>query len=559
VLLLAWFAGAAVLGAGYDVPVIDDWTYAWTVEHMLHTGRFDVLGFSAVYPFSVALWGAAWAWLLGFSFVTLRLSTIVLALVATVTLYLILRELRAPKHLALLGAFVVAANPMFYLLASSFMTDVPFMTCTALAWLCYIRAGSRGDVRLVWLGGLCGILALLIRQLGIITPVAALPLLLRSSRDPIPLPRRPVIAALATTWAVMGGCWWALTATLEPTYVMLELGERLNYVLMVSPTGYLVANLNMLAMMAFHALPALLAMASALALWRSKRLALAIAAAAAVLLLVVGELPHPLKPGNVWSVRELGMPRALVRGQFANDIPLWMIAAMRAVALLAIGIGAAALVRRVQWPRRLPDADGSTPRRRLLDGLETARATVASSGVAPVVTYIGAYAVVANALWFYHDRYLVPVLFVLVVVALGRPVAARRAPVIAWVLVSMFGATAVIGTRDTFRFNEAVRDSTNALVARGVSRRDIDAGYSSNGWTLYAHAPTLDAGHNPGGDVPWISTMETRPYTLATAPMTGYDIEHETTWKDFAWPGPDRLLVLERRPTDATPGRGGGR
>ena len=92
--LLIWFAGAAVLGSGREVPVVDDWTYAWSVEHMLRTGRFDVLDFSAVYPLALTLWGAAWASLLGFSFVTLRLSTLALGFVATAALYLVLRELR---------------------------------------------------------------------------------------------------------------------------------------------------------------------------------------------------------------------------------------------------------------------------------------------------------------------------------------------------------------------------------------------------------------------------------------------------------------------------------
>ncbi len=81
--LLAWFAGAGALGAGKNVPVIDDWTYAWSVEQLLRTGRFDVLGFSAVYPFALTLWGAAWASCLGFSFVTLRFSTLALGFVGT--------------------------------------------------------------------------------------------------------------------------------------------------------------------------------------------------------------------------------------------------------------------------------------------------------------------------------------------------------------------------------------------------------------------------------------------------------------------------------------------
>ena len=161
-----------------------------------------------MYPFAPALWGAAWASWLGFSFVTLRFSTLALGFVATAALYLILRELRAPKHIALLGAFTVAANPMFFLLASSFMTDVPFVACTMMALLCYVRAGSRGRLHLVWWAGFWGLAALLIRQIGVITPVAGLPLLLHSQRHAGTLPRRHVLGALAATWIVMALSWW---------------------------------------------------------------------------------------------------------------------------------------------------------------------------------------------------------------------------------------------------------------------------------------------------------------------------------------------------------------
>ena len=48
-----------------------------------------------MYPLAHSLWGAAWSLVLGFSFATLRLSTLALSLVATWALYLILRELEA--------------------------------------------------------------------------------------------------------------------------------------------------------------------------------------------------------------------------------------------------------------------------------------------------------------------------------------------------------------------------------------------------------------------------------------------------------------------------------
>ena len=94
--LLSFFVAAAVaVGAHRDVPVIDDWTYAWSVEQLRDHGRLAMLDWSAVFPVGPALWGTAWSLVFGFSFATLRMSTLVLAAVAGGALYLILRELEA--------------------------------------------------------------------------------------------------------------------------------------------------------------------------------------------------------------------------------------------------------------------------------------------------------------------------------------------------------------------------------------------------------------------------------------------------------------------------------
>src|SRR5688572_21224991 len=69
--LLAW--------APVEVPIIDDWTYAWSVEHFLRTGELRMLEWSAHYPLAQIFWGALFSRLLGFSFIVLRLSTLVLA------------------------------------------------------------------------------------------------------------------------------------------------------------------------------------------------------------------------------------------------------------------------------------------------------------------------------------------------------------------------------------------------------------------------------------------------------------------------------------------------
>ena len=40
-LAIAW----ALVGAGADATLVDDWVYGWSVEHLLASGRLEVLPF----------------------------------------------------------------------------------------------------------------------------------------------------------------------------------------------------------------------------------------------------------------------------------------------------------------------------------------------------------------------------------------------------------------------------------------------------------------------------------------------------------------------------------
>src|SRR5207253_1410227 len=102
-----------------DVPLIDDWTYAWSVSHLLETGRLQILSISAVYPVSQILWGALFSLPFGFSFAALRVSTVVLATLGSCALYLTLCALGITRARALIGTLCVAFNPVSILLAHS--------------------------------------------------------------------------------------------------------------------------------------------------------------------------------------------------------------------------------------------------------------------------------------------------------------------------------------------------------------------------------------------------------------------------------------------------------
>jgi hypothetical protein len=542
-ILALWFVAAAMaVGVHRDVPVIDDWTYAWSVERLFADGRFEVLDWSAVYPLGHSLWGAAWSLLFGFSFTTLRLSTLALSLFATCALYLILRELEARPRVALLGALTVAANPVVLLLSSSFMTDMPFVAATLMALLCYIRAMRRGHIHLVWWGGAWACVALTDRQLAIVTPLAALPLLMpRPSADP---KRSAVLLALVATGGAMLVYSLVMMSLVKPTGEMLKLVDRLQYVLTISVTRYLITNLYVLCTMAFYALPALLAMATVRGLWRRPTLLVATLSIAAIMLVFAGEIPVPLRAGNTWSLAGVGGSRGLINGDLPPSDWTTIEIVLRGVGLLAFGLALMSLTSPEWHSARARTVSAWRPVvRRLLDAANT----IAMAPRMPLVIYLIAYLFIANALWLYNDRYLIVLLPVVVALALGGRQHGAETPRLAWMAVAIFATVAVVGTRDALRFNQSLRDTWQTLVDSGVRPSDIDAGYVWNGWWLYAHPENLSGGMTVN-DVPWITSEERRSmYILSTTALEGYDVVRDVAWTDdMPWPGPDRLLILKR-------------
>jgi hypothetical protein len=156
-----------------EMGVMDDWSYIRTVQALAHTGHIVYNGWSA----SILGWqlylGALFARLFGFSFTTIRLSTLP---VAMLTAYLTQRTLvRAGirEWNATIGTLALVLSPVFLSVTFSFMTDISGLFCIvlclyaclralqaetdrgALAWICFAAVSNAllGTVRQVaWLG-----------------------------------------------------------------------------------------------------------------------------------------------------------------------------------------------------------------------------------------------------------------------------------------------------------------------------------------------------------------------------------------------------------------------
>ena len=514
-IVAAFAAGWLLVRPGANAPVIDDWVYAWSVEHLVKTGRLQVLEISAFYPIAQILWGGLFARLAGFSFVVLRSSTVVLAVFGCWAVYLTLRELDCSRRTALLGAFALAFDPTFFALSFSFMTEVPFVSFSTIALYWYVRAIRRDESLSLWVGCVFAIAAFLTRPIGIVLPLAPLPALV-GGRDWRTMFRRsvPLIIALC----VMAALQVEMPRTLGSLDWAAIRQEYLGWWFDVPMTDYLRWNVEVPFILAFPFAPLLLAYVVG---WRRSAETLA----AAIILAIVsrwafGHIVNPLPEGQTWSLRDIAA-RSMLDGTVAASS--WSIRVTPVVELLGLLIVGALVVIAI---RRCLHPSGRSER---------------------VVFALAALQLVCtNALWLYNDRYYMvfaPLLAIVGAQALDRN---RLGQAVATGLLIAWAGIAISGTRDMLAFNGTCASLTEELEASGIPPWDIDAGYPLDGWRLYAHPEHLPPGADRNSDVPFVNSSQATHYSITNSPLPKSQILRIVPLDQASWQATRVLYVLRR-------------
>ena len=196
-----------------EFPVEDDWDYSKTVWNLLQTGTFhrlEVTQATVVFP---AVWGALFSAVFGFTFATLRVSTLVLACGTLLFFYGLLGELGFDVPRRVLAALALMVTPTFTYLAFSFMTDIPLLLGLLGAVYFYVRAWRQGRLWLAAIGSVFAALAFLARQVGALIP-AAFALFVLAQQDAA---RSGAGARVPTRRFVLQ---WMLAGTLVPLIVI---------------------------------------------------------------------------------------------------------------------------------------------------------------------------------------------------------------------------------------------------------------------------------------------------------------------------------------------------
>jgi Dolichyl-phosphate-mannose-protein mannosyltransferase len=510
--------------APVDVPVIDDWTYAWSVEHFLQTGALRMLEWSAHYPLAQVLWGALFSQLFGFSFVVLRLATLVLAWAGLLALYGTLRELGTRPLLAVLGTLMLWCNPVFFGLSQSFMTDVPFVSLMNAALFCHVRWVNRARTWDLGLGSVFVILAVLIRQTGV--ALALIPLAYRllarvGGEERRSLPWAQWIWLLVPFMGIGLLLWW-IHDVHGATHVSLEKAQMLPLIFSIDRWVWVYVRELLHALL--H-LGLVLWPLTWLVLGQLSTRALAGACAAVVVLsgLVLwqeGALPEPLGVNLTWD--ELGLARDLIAGQIARrQVPRWGQGMVLGVALS----GAVGLVA-VLWDR-----------------LRRWRHGIGDPGTV-LLLHLFLQTVLFEALWLYYDRYYLPLLPGCTALLVARLRSTKMVVNVGTVGVLLWGTIAVTGTIDQFRYLGTVIAARDWLLRQGVAAAHIDAGYALSGWWLYAHAPDGPPSGGREPEVPWVTGWPVLPYKIANVADPSYGVVR-SFHRPMLWAASDTLYVLE--------------
>ena len=476
-MVAAYFATIALLPR-VDVPVGDDWAYARTVERFIHGDGFHIVDATVATLVLQALWGAAVTSVLGFSYVTLRLSTVALAALGAVALYGLCRALGASRQWSAVAAAAWLFNPLAYVLSNSFMSDAAFGGLMVTATLFYVRGlcGEREVPGWVVAGSAVAAAAFLFRQQGALIPAAVVGFLLvtRRARPDRTGPRTlaRVVAVPAVT-AVAYFLWLRLVHGVPASQEMFaeELGlvwrsqtPRLLVQLLAVMVIYGGLFLVPVAVAAVGRLPGLVRSMPRRGWWVTGPLA-GVAVVGVVGFATTGRL-MPYVPQYLadWGIgpADIQGGRPLLAGRW-----LWWVVTV--VAGLAALVAAVAIGRRYAETRAGAGGGGGGAHSagRAGAGLVFAVLVGQAVGVLPP-TFHFQNPVPGAILTITLDRYLLPLLPLALALAVWAVAGLRLPTWPAWAVTAVIGVMAVAGTHDFLVFQAATYDLAEATARAGV-------------------------------------------------------------------------------------------
>lgn len=473
----------------FEMGLMDDWSYARTVQVYASTGHFAYNGWATAMLGWQIVWGALFVKLFGFSFTILRVAMLPITMAAIFLFHEVLRKFGVNPRNAVIGTLTIGLSPLFFPLADSFMTDVPGLLVILVCLYCCQRAvassGSRAAILWLLLASATNVAGGTVRQiawLGALVMVPSAGWMLRRRRGVGPSCVVMWLASFARIELCMR--WFAHQPYSIPESILAPiLYEKMKGAVQIP--GDITASLLCSLLTTF---PIVIAWAASFRQMKRKSLPkFGLLLATFALLQFVGRRSLP------W-LSHIYLTEFTRRRTAAMDVPdvgsfllpHW------AAALTGSLIIAVALLLAIDLRESIGPSLKSCLRRM------QSRPEVALLG-----PYAAAYYLLLcprGAVGGLFDRYLLGILPVFIVWLLlfyqhKRGPALPRSSVVALCVFALLG---IAGTHDWFVWQRARVAAIDEVLASGVPRTAIQGGFEPDGWTQVLHGPIND----PRLDVP---------------------------------------------------------
>jgi len=525
-----------------DFPLGDDWSYGRVVQTLVETGSFRYTDWVSMPLVAQALWGALFCLPVGFSFTALRISTLILGLVGILATYQLIRQFGAKSNAALLAALLIATNPLYFALSNSFFTDVPFYALTTLSLLLFVHGIKHGRIGAYAGGIVLACVAVLVRQIGIVLPVAIAIAVIVKNRIGRSTLFMAILAPLAV-FTVYFGYNHLIESTIgQPELYNLKIDEFIGRLQL--PLPRLLWNLfsrssTALLYLGLFLLPA--SLASLPGRWRSLAprdrwvsalLFCVFVSLPALYLVIIGRL---MPVGDNW-IYDIGLGTPTLTDVFTLNLPhlpsapktVWI--AVTLSSLAGAGLLMECLVSTAI--RSFAESDPVDRNQKWITVL--------------VWTYSLAYLAPLAVAGFF-DRYLIMLLPLLLIPILVHPIdlgissrPGSLLPACAVMLILAFFS--ISGTHDYLSWNRARWDALDYLVdQKGISPHIIDGGFEFNGWHY-------DAGSGMRPKRKW--WVYDDAYMVTFGPVRGYQTLRRFVYERWLSMDEGTILILRRPPLD---------
>jgi len=507
-----------------EFPLHDDWDFTVATWNFARTGHFHFTPFTAVSLRAQILWGALWTHFGGERFEVLRASTLTLsaATLIVVNRILAMTPLRAWGRVT--ATLALLAHPIFLWASCTYMTDVPYLFASAVAFYFFLRGLRDDSMPMVIVGCVAVVASWFVRQNGVMNllpPLMLIALRRRGWRFVVPI--GVTLAAFATLFLFKRD-WLAGSPQMFAIHYHM-LGESSFRLPEQIALVYHYVVFNALNCGIFF-LPLTFALMTRKASQRSAMLLAAVAAVILIRVITLGSagywMPYASRfqysdilPGPIVFDFGIGPPNLNDVFSLGFSYPFALMTGAR----IALTLLSACLAALLIWA--LLVAKKSEPAMQL---------AIASALVGTAVLCLSGY---------YYDRYSLDSAWALVIaLPLATPWERAGAKIAAVAGLLAIGFFSVMGVQEYFAWNRARWSMWSELRARGVAIDRIDGGVEA--WSFYelANADRKKAarGHPP------------RDFMIAFHPLPGYRVVATRPFEGFLGLRRGKLYLLSKLP-----------